>query len=135
IDKSEDAVKKSGDWTGSELNYEVGLHTAQYNYMLQFLFKGGFRGGGTISDTSAWHHCAVTARNGDADPVLYIDGAQVPVAFRGGPATMNLYPSTRPLHIGGQYDPTSFKYYGQLNVDELSLYNRILSPAEIQAIY
>jgi serine/threonine protein kinase len=134
IDGSEDVLEKGGDWTGSELNYEVGVHTAQFNYMLQFLFKGGFRGGGSIPDTN-WHHCAVTARNGDTDPSLYVDGVQVPVVFRGGNATVNLFPSTKPLHIGGQYDPTSFKYYSQLNIDELSLYNRILTSTEIRQIH
>src|SRR5207248_1680750 len=75
------------------------------------------------------------ARNGQTDPVFYIDGVQQPVTFRDGASTINLFPSTRPLHIGAQFDPTSYRYYSKLLIDELSIYSRALSAAEIQAIY
>ena len=76
------------------------------------------------------------ATNGDADPTFFVDGVPKPVTARGGPSTLKLYPSTEALHIGAQVDPLSGWFiYGRAIVDELSLYNRALSAAEIQAIY
>jgi hypothetical protein len=128
-------VEKGGDWTGGVQNYAVALHNPQYNYCLHFAFAGGWRGGGSVADTN-WHHCAVVARNGDADPTLYIDGVQQPIIYREGATTINLYNSTRPLHIGALLDPdTGWFYYSKTLVDELAFYNRALSSNEIQAIY
>jgi hypothetical protein len=126
-------VEKGGDWTGGAENYGVGIATAGYGDLFQFFFAGGNRGCGNINDLN-WHHCAVVAHNGDVDPTFYLDGVQQPVTWRQGASTINLYPSTRPLHIGAQIDPT-FNYYSDTLIDELSIYSRVLSAAEIQAIY
>ncbi len=129
-------IEKGGDESGSDENYAAALHHSQHNYCLAFCFKGGVRGGGSVADTNNWHHCAVVARNGDADPTLYIDGVAQPVTYREGAGTINLNPSTRPLHIGAQVDPVSgWTYYSRTLVDELSVYSRALSAAEILAIY
>ena len=128
-------VEKGGDWTGGVQNYAVALHNPQYNYCLHFVFAGGWRGGGSVADTN-WHHCAVVARNGDADPTLYIDGVPQPIVYREGASAINLYNSTRPLHIGALLDPaTGWFYYSKTLVDELAFYNRALGSNEIQAIY
>ena len=133
LDNSDFIVEKGGDWTHGTQNYGVALHVASFNYCLHFLFAGGWRGAGSIGDLN-WHYCAITARNGDADPIFYIDGAQQPVLFGEGAATINLYPSTSPLHIGAQLD-FNYNYYGKNLIDELGLYNRALSESEILAIY
>ena len=99
-------VEKGGDWTAGSQNYAVALHNASYNNCVHFLFNGGWRGAGSIADTN-WHHCAVVATNGQADPAFYIDGAPQTITYREGAGIINLYPSTRPLHIGAQYDPQS----------------------------
>lgn len=129
-------VEKGGDWTGGQVNYGVALHNPSYNYCLHFTFAGGWRGAGSIPDTNTWHHCAVVARNGDTDPTFYIDGVQQPVQYREGALTVNLVASTRQLHIGAMLDPVrGYFYYGRELVDELAIYSRALSAAEIQAIY
>jgi hypothetical protein len=65
-----------------------------------------------------------------------VDGVQQPIAVRQGPATIPLHPCTRPLTIGAQIDPvTGWYYYSEALVDEVSIYNRALAAAEIQAIY
>jgi len=128
-------LEKGGDWTGNVVNYGAALHTAAYNYCLHFTFAGGWRGGGSVPDLN-WHHCAIVARNGDANPTFYVDGVQQIVAFGEGAPTITLYDSNRPLHIGAMLDPvTGWNYYGREVVDELSIYNRALSPGEIQSIY
>lgn len=135
LDQVHYIIEKGGDWTRGQQNYAVALHTGAYNHCLHFLFAGGWRGGGSIADTN-WHHCAVVARDGDTDPVLYIDGAPQPIVYGEGAPTIRLNPSTRPLHLGAQIDPQSgWFYYHQGLIDELSLYNRALSAQEITAVY
>ena len=126
-------VNKGGDWTGGALNYGVDLVQNQYGNALAFFFAGGVRTAGQIADLN-WHHCAVVAQNGAVDPVFYIDGVVQPVASRQGAATLNLYPSTRPLIIGAQLD-TIASYYSKALIDELSIYSQALSQSQIQAIY
>ena len=59
-----------------------------------------------------------------------------PIIYREGTTTINLYNSTRPLHIGALLDPaTGWFYYSKTLVDELAFYNRALGSNEIQAIY
>ncbi len=128
-------VEKGGDVTGGVQNFGVALHNPEYNHCLHFTFAGGWRGAGSVADLN-WHHCAVVARHGQVDPTFYIDGVEQPVVYREGAGTINLYPSTRPLHIGAQLDPnTGWYYYSKTFVDELALYNRALSASEVQGIY
>jgi len=126
-------VNKGGDWTGGTLNYGVAIAGPANNNVFHFLYANGLRSTVSITDTN-WHHCAVTARNGDADPVFYVDGVLQPVILRQGSATINLYPSTAPLLIGAQMAAIA-SYFSDALIDELSLYNRVLSQTEIQAIY
>ena len=81
-----------------------------------------------------WHHYAVTARQGEADPLLYIDGVAQPVTLREGASLISLKPSDKPLHIGAQIDP-NYTYFSQTLIDELAIYGRELSAAEIESIY
>ena len=128
-------LNKGGDWTRGTLNYGAGIDHPGLDNRLSFFFAGGTRGAGSITDVS-WHHCAIVARHGDVDPTFYLDGVLQPVMHREGASTINLYPSTEPLHIGAQVDPISgWYYYSKAIVDELSIYNRALSAAEVQAIY
>jgi hypothetical protein len=126
-------LNKGGDWTRGALNFGVAIAAPEYNNMLQFLFAGGNRGAGSVHDLS-WHHCAIVARNGDVDPTFYLDGVPQPVTDRQGASTIQLYPSTEPLHIGAQLDP-AWNYYAKTTIDEMSLYSRALSASEIAAIY
>ena len=128
-------INKGGDYTRGMLNYGVTITQPQWGGTLAFTFAGGARHSLSITDLN-WHHCAVTARDGDVDPSFYVDGVQRPVTLRQGASTINLYPSTEALHIGAQVDPISgWFYYSKAIVDEVSIYSRALAAAEIQAIY
>jgi hypothetical protein len=49
---------------------------------------------------------------------------------------MDLFPSTRALHIGAEVDPqTGWFKYSDTVVDEVSIYNRALTASEIRSIY
>jgi hypothetical protein len=135
LDKVEYIIEKGGDWTGGQCNYEVALHDSRGDYCLYLLYNGGLQGGGRIADYN-WHHCAVTAANGSSDVGIYIDGVRQPITFTTGSLNVNLYPSERALHIGAQVDPYSgWYYYSKTYVDELAVYDRGLTPAEIRASY
>ena len=126
-------LEKGGDWNiGGEPNYGVGLHSI-HNWMFYFFFRGGWRGTSGVADFN-WHHYAVIASHGAANPELYIDGVARPVEFSEGAATVNLYPSSRPLHIGAQVSP-GYNYYGNNMLDDLRIYNRALAAAEVSYLY
>ena len=128
-------IEKGGDWTRGAQNYGVTIARPEFSSHLAFLSAGANRHSTSITDLN-WHHIAVVARNGDVDPTFYVDAVQQPITLREGASTINLYPSTGPLHIGAQVDPTSgWYYYSKAIVDELSVYNRALAAADIQAIY
>ena len=70
-------INKGGDYTRGSLNYGVTITRPQWGSTLAFTFAGGARHSLSIADLN-WHHCAVTARNGDVDPTFYVDGVQRP---------------------------------------------------------
>lgn len=80
-----------------------------------------------------WHHVAGTY---DGSTVrLYVDGKQV---GNGTPATLQIdynLPSSNDLAIGEVGGGGDFHNGFSGAIDELSIYNRALSPPEIQAIY
>jgi hypothetical protein len=82
-----------------------------------------------ISDTD-WHHVAVTVTNGTV--VFYIDGTAYPAGTYKPGYTFATAPA-----IGGRADylnlPNNDSFLG--SIDELSVYNNALSPAQILAIY
>ncbi|MGO8925860.1 MAG: M56 family metallopeptidase [Limisphaerales bacterium] len=135
LEKEDYIINKGGDYTRGALNYGVTITQPQWGGALAFTFAGGARHSLGITDLN-WHHCAVTARDGDVDPSFYVDGVQQPVTLRQGASTISLYASTAALDIGAQVDPASgWLYYSEALVDELSIYNRVLALPEIQAIY
>jgi hypothetical protein len=81
---------------------------------------------------NAWQHVALTYDKGTGTALLYCDGEQVAQAFLGNftPQTSwDLYLGFRPAGGPGAGN----RFVGQM--DEVTLYNRALSAAEIQAIY
>jgi hypothetical protein len=129
-------MEKGGSWTGGQTDFETTLNDTYYGGShFGFACGSGWRACAVTPDT-AWHHYAVVAISGQADPTLYIDGVPQTITLGGGPATMTLSATTRPLHIGGFLDPqTGWFYYSSTMIDELAIFNRALSLSEIQAIY
>lgn len=128
-------LEKGGDWNtavGGQANYGVGLHHLS-NSMFYFFFHGGWRGTTGVNDLN-WHHYAAVATNGAANPALYIDGVARPIEFADGAATVNLYPSAFPLHIGAQLFP-GWNYFGQTVLDDVRIYNRGLAADEIAYLH
>ena len=82
---------------------------------------------GFVADGS-WHHVAATRLRSFGEMKLYIDGAQVAVGYGGGQSL-----TSPPRLTFGRVQVNNNPFQGKL--DEIAIYNRPLSPAEIQAIY
>jgi alpha-tubulin suppressor-like RCC1 family protein len=85
-----------------------------------------------IFDTNNFQHVAVTYDKDSGLAVLYLNGTNVASANFGSITPQTTYPANIGRRTG---EPIGLNdTYGGL-IDELSLYNRALSQAEIQAIY
>ena len=114
-------LEKGGDWNIGETNYGFSLHVIN-NKMFYFIFDGGWRGTTGVADTN-WHHYAVVAIQGEADPQLFIDGVLKPVEYGEGLSTINLnHSSTRNLHLGVQLEAGATHYSSNI-IDEVRLWN------------
>jgi subtilisin-like proprotein convertase family protein len=78
-----------------------------------------------------WHHVGYTFDNDNSVQTLYVDGAPVASSPVSGPIVYE----SNPLVIGADNDNSSATFFFDGLIDETSLYNRALSPAEIKAIF
>lgn len=124
-------IEKGNDWTAGTCNYGLGLHNINNN-MFYFFFNGGWRGTDGVNDFN-WHHYAVVAQNGEANPKLFIDGHLKPVLHSSGGGPVNLFANTKDIHIGSQIG--TFNYYGANIIDDVKLFDRSLSNNEILEYY
>lgn len=87
---------------------------------------------GSVS-ANIWHNVTAT-KNGtnDGDVIIYIDGVSSPVTVTGSGAVA-LFANVGNTSIG-RYGSLDGGYYGGL-VDDVRIYNRVLTAAEIQQIY
>jgi hypothetical protein len=126
-------LEKGGDWNIGETNYGISLHGNYNNHMFYFIFHGGWRGTSGVADTN-WHHYAVVARNGDANPTFFIDGALRPTEFsEGAPVIYMDYTSLRTLNIGGQLESGATHYSANI-IDELSIWTGVRDSLQIRTI-
>jgi hypothetical protein len=87
-----------------------------------------------ISNLDNWHHYAFTFSSGTF--VIYIDGVAVTISTGSVVASItSIHNSTADIQIGSQYPPNATG--GEWNglIDEVKIYNRALSLAEIQKNY
>ena len=86
---------------------------------------------------NTWHHIALSWDGDEATAVVYVDGQRVPVTVRGDVDAINRVDG---LNVG-----RSAGYLGELlgaatntfdgDIDEIRVWNRVLSEAEIHASY
>ncbi len=92
-------------------------------------FHAFFSGGGLISP-NVYQHVAVTYRKSDGMAALYVNGvvaALLPIGIFTPHTSTDLRLGVRPANLGGVH------FVGDM--DELGIYNRALTGAEISAIY
>lgn len=77
--------------------------------------------------TGAWHHIVVTAIKSSDTLYLYIDGSQY-----SGSGVGDSSGETNNIYIG---DDGSGSYYWKGYIDDVQIYNRVLSASEVSALY
>ena len=125
-------LEKGGEWQHGRPTFGIALHKV-FNNMFYFWYKGGFQGVHGIKDDQ-WHHYVVVAKDGERDPVMYIDGELKEVETRDGQRVIALEPSPgRALHIGAAL-PERFDSWTNNTIDDLAIFNVALSQADVERL-
>ena len=108
-------------WTGGILNGEI------------FDAAGGTAIAGAAPLTAGtWYHVAYTFDDSTKHQALYVNGVQI---TSGGSTEVSPGYDTQPLFLGRDNKNGKPTLFLQGRIDEASLYNRALTPAEIASIY
>ena len=121
-------LNKGGDWPYGNCNYGLVFS----DWTLCFIYDGGYYivASPGVPQDSDWHHYAVTAIEGTTEAHFYVDGVEKTSMFGEGNPIINFYSqSTADLHISG------VNYFSNNSMDELKIYNRILTANEIKFDY
>ena len=134
-------VEKWSEFTNGSYPYVVRLNTGQYGPP-GTIFVAAFDGTNTRSvdsvrrvDDNAWHHVAAVFRHSQKKLEVYIDGSLDNSSVY---TTLGSISNGDPLSLGIRPSPSAsreadFNYDGLL--DEVVVYGRALSAADIQSIY
>lgn len=136
--RPEGASQPGGAASGPILEYVNGVHLWQFQLPTQFYVNLVAVSGAYHNVTAngvtqnAWNHVAVTYVRATGIMTMYINGA---VAASQNIGTFDMKTNTE-LHIGNR-PTTSFVFPGAFKgrIDDVEVYGRDLSTAEIQAIY
>lgn len=94
-----------------------------------FLDPGNWRSFGDAPNDGAWHHIVLVMDGASSEASLYIDGSALGSALRYTPVSITGGAGS----IGSDYYQTGGRFDGLL--DQLVIYNRVLTTAEISALY
>jgi len=87
--------------------------------------------------TGVWSHLAVAYDSGSSSITAYLNGKEISTSLRVHNFGFNLTTNNLPLYIGHiykAYDDTYAHFFNGL-MDDLRIYNRVLSEAEIHELY
>jgi hypothetical protein len=116
-------INKGGEYNSGSCNYDLSFSDASF----VFKYNGNYHVGYVIHDMN-WHQYTITTYHDSPEVKFYIDGVSSPTWINGG--TVNIQPTNHSdLQIGGTI------YYSDNIIDDVRIYNRILSPTEIASLY
>ena len=122
-------LNKGGDWPNGTCNYGLVFS----DWTLVFIYNGGYYyvGEPGVPQDNNWHFYAVTAINGTTEVRFYVDGIEKASLFGqlGNPVVNLFAESTSDLYISG------VNYFSNNSMDELKIYNKILTANEISSLY
>ena len=124
---------------GNRINMAIFSWFYQHSYNNNFYLSGndGSFQVGSLLRLNTWHHIALTWDGDEATAVVYVDGQRVPILVRGdidaikGLDGLNIGRSTG--YFGGIIGAATNTFDG--DIDEIRVWNRVLSDTEIQASY
>ncbi len=124
--------------SGIYVNYHLKIRE-QSGYFPEFSFTTSdstshtWRASTGIS-TDVWTHVTISYRYGDGNSIrLYVDGSHIEGSWISGNGNVFPYIGNENLYIGGFQNSYNTSFLGSL--DEIRIYNRALSSAEIRALY
>ncbi|HEY4499997.1 MAG TPA: LamG-like jellyroll fold domain-containing protein [Candidatus Paceibacterota bacterium] len=128
--------------TGDYTQYQLGIHShamdGSAGKQASFLYRqnGGSQiGAHTTADVvdGNWHHIVGVANKSSNTMFIYVDGINMPLTMDSvGPAPWPIVNNSEPVTFG--YNNGGGEYFNG-TLDEVRMYNRALTEAEIQAIY
>ena len=90
----------------------------------------------TVLRANEWHHVAITFSRTDGTATLYLDGKlEANATFSAGAEVTERTPIERVCEIIGVPAGTDDGCTFQGSIDDVRLYNRVLSPADVRALY
>ncbi len=116
----------TAEWPGAGRDFAFGIDS---NGVLAFGAENDTWGGTTVVNDNTWRHGCATREKASGEARIYANG----VFEKSGLGSKNSLDSNSKLTIGDQEDTPRNKYSGLL--DELRIYNRVLSASEIAEIY
>ncbi|MDD3816153.1 MAG: LamG domain-containing protein, partial [Desulfocapsaceae bacterium] len=130
-----DTLVLSKHWSGSTSGYFVGINSSNsYGTADKSWFYNFHNGNEPISTSSVndgqWHQ--IIATRGNNEVKIYVDGT--PVEDTKTDDGLNNPPAGTPFLIGGYFDGSPQSSYTGL-VDDVQIYNHMLSDTEIQWLY
>ncbi len=96
---------------------------------LRMIGEGSDYGSGTNLGSNTWHHVALTYTASSL--IFYVDGVQVSSSVVAPQLNTS---AANGLRIGVNALPANDEYFGGL-LDEVRVYNRVLSPADVAELY
>ena len=112
--------------------YEYYLNNGVMNLALLGPVAQNFNSGIVVPPDNQWHHVTVTVRRGGNGAVrFYLDGAQVNAQFGAITAPIG---SSAALYVGAGTSPAPNSFFRGY-IDEVEIFNRVLTPAEIASLW
>jgi hypothetical protein len=119
---------------GEQLNLDCGAGSHAFRFFVRDNGGGVHLANGTIAPNSAWHHVVGVCDEANGKVILYVDG----ISNASGTITAGsgLLSTANALTLGSRQSGTS-AYDDQFvgSVEEVAIYNSVLTPARIQAHY
>ena len=113
----------------------LALERPQFDGRLALAYSTGWQAAGPgVLDILAWHHVALVAVDGTAEPAFYVDGAQVAISATSSPLEpVTLVPGADPLLVGAEIGSVN-SWFGNLELGDLRVWDRALSSLEITTL-
>ncbi len=92
----------------------------------------------TAFSYNQWHHVVVSYNSSSAtnDPLIYVNGISIPVVEDQAPSGSAQDDSSTNMAIGSSlFGGSPFLNFFDGSIDDVRVYNRILSPAEVKRLY
>jgi hypothetical protein len=127
-------VTKGTGGGGEQFNLDTGASSRRFRFFVRDAGGGAHLANGTVGPDGAWHHLVGVCDQARSNVLLYVDGV-LNASGSIDPGT-GLLASDRPMTIGsrqGGSGPYNNQFSG--TIDEVAVYPRALTAAEIQAHY